>query len=506
MKLKWPEKRFGRKLEVVCCVVVAMLSMAAAAQEPLARVVFLEPVGSVNTRRAEIRESMPPYRLATNREKYAVWMKNESAERALRLYQQALKVAQRTDGTMDYYVALVPGGNHAAVGFRLQSGEKIKELPRQPYILLDAEESEFKTTLLHETGHMVMALLAGGRQLDGNEMASIPHSTAALSDRSTAFSEGWAIHLETVAAHVAKDPELRRRYHRETIIFGDGPWKSTEYFRHSVDLTSYSQNLARYDDIRDNNFAFESACLAPDYVRIQLEKARDFSTLRDANQLLQSEGFYASFFFLFLMRGNEIPPEPMLVAREGRMLRAMAAMFASAKTVDAKPWLVHLVVEYMKLFPDEKGLVVDALNDLSHGVFVDADARRQWHEHYLAALQIDRKQMNLESIAAARKRWREQVLANPEILFSRLGSEIACTVPKQKIKIAVFGEEAPLLFDVNTAPAGILRLAPGITEDEVKGWTTERERKPFQSVKDFRERVRLSANVASGLTFEGLVR
>src|SRR5262249_30541712 len=154
-----------------------------------------------------------------------------------------LRIAQPAFASSNYYVALVPGGNHAAVGFRLAAGQRTNEFPRHPYILLDPEASRFDTTLLHETGHMIMALLAGGRQLDGLELASIPHSTAALSDRATAFSEGWPIHLETLAAHLAQAPDLRRRYHPQTFEFGDVPWKSAEYFRHSVDLTSYSQNL-----------------------------------------------------------------------------------------------------------------------------------------------------------------------------------------------------------------------------------------------------------------------
>jgi hypothetical protein len=131
--------------------------IVAVGQEPLAHVVFLEPVGRVDTKRAEIREALPLYRVATNQERYAAWMKNESAERALRLYQQALNVNLITNAAMEYYVALVAGGNHAAVGLRLQAGSKTNELPRQPYILLDPDESHFDTTLLHETGHMVMA-------------------------------------------------------------------------------------------------------------------------------------------------------------------------------------------------------------------------------------------------------------------------------------------------------------------------------------------------------------
>jgi len=43
--------------------------------------------------------------------------------------------------------------------------------------------------------HVAVDMLAGGQRLGGLEVASIPHSTAALSDRTTALSEGYAIHL-----------------------------------------------------------------------------------------------------------------------------------------------------------------------------------------------------------------------------------------------------------------------------------------------------------------------
>src|SRR5262249_54857739 len=153
----------------------------------------------------------------------------------------------------------------------------------------------------------------------------------ALSDRATAFSEGWGIHLETLAAHLARSPDLRRRYHREAVQFSGIPWKEAEYFRHSADLTSYSQNLARYAEIRANNFALDRASHVPDSLRVQLEKARAFASLRDADQLLQSEGFHASFFFLFVVRGNELPQETLLTTRYDHVLRAMASTFTSMK-------------------------------------------------------------------------------------------------------------------------------------------------------------------------------
>lgn len=229
-------------------------------------------------------------------------------------------------------------------------------------------------------------MLAGGRQLDGKEVASIPHSTAALSDRTTAFSEGYAIHLETLAAHLARGADLRRRYYHEAVGFGDVPYRESEYYRAAADLTTHSQDQARYFDVRENHFAFESAFRGPDYLRVQLERARDFASLRDANQLLQSEGFYASFFFLFVMRGTQIPAEETISLRERQIQRAMAAMFSEVKADISTPWLLELVTQYTRLYPEERTAVVDALNDLSHGVFVDPAAAALWREHYLASL------------------------------------------------------------------------------------------------------------------------
>lgn len=174
----------------------------------------------------------------------------------------------------------------------------------------------------------------GGRNPEGRPIAATPHSTAALTDRNTAFLEGYAIHLETVQAHLAGDAPSRQRYHRGMVLFGDAPFQADEYFHHSADLASYSQNLARYHEVRENNYAFESAYQGPDYLRVQLEKARDFATVRDANQLLQSEGYYAAFLFLFVMRGASVPDAAVVDARERQLLRALHAIAAANPRLD----------------------------------------------------------------------------------------------------------------------------------------------------------------------------
>jgi hypothetical protein len=134
---------------------------------------------------------------------------------------------------------------------------------------------------------------------------------------------------------------------------------------------------------------------------------------------------------------------------------------------------------------------VDALNDLSHGVFVDPGAAALWREHYLASLRLDLEHLNRDAINAARKRWREQALADPHVLFSRIGPEIVCTVPTITVRLVAFGEDAPLRFDGNTVQEGILRLVPGIAQDEVARWIAERVKQPFANAGDFRRRVAL---------------
>ena len=193
---------------------------------------------------------------------------------------------------------------------------------------------------------------------------------------------------------------------------------------------------------------------------------------------VQSEGFVASVFYLWLMRGSGTPGEDVIQARTERTLRAMDAMFASTKMTDDTPWLLAWVASYMKLFPDEKAALADAITDLSHGVFVDAQARSMWRDHYLAALRLDRNGMNVPGLVAARKKWREQVIANPEALMSRLAPQLRCEVKSVSVKLEALGEAGPLVFDINTAPEGMLRLIPSLKEKQVLAWL---QGQPFAS-------------------------
>jgi len=147
----------------------------------------------------------------------------------------------------------------------------------------------------------------------------------------------------------------------------ESPPGQAEYFRQSADLLTFAQSVSRYYDVRENSFAFVAAHKGPDYLRAQLDKARDFATLRDANQLLQSEGFYASFFFGLLARGGVTPRSDTLLARQDRVLEALATMFASDDPHEDSAHLIELMEAYRSTHPDELSAIADVFSTSATG-------------------------------------------------------------------------------------------------------------------------------------------
>jgi Type II secretion system (T2SS), protein K len=478
-----------------------LVPSARAGQVPGSGFVFMEPEGTAAAGTQPVyRPVIDPARLAMLKG----WAANDAALWALDTYERAREIAARRDATaqpVQYFVALVPGGETTAVGFSLRTARGIEAHPRAAYVKLGPDEWRFVTTLLHETGHVALAMLAGGREIPRRGIAAIPHTLAALTDRGTAFDEGFAIHLETLVAHVSAAPEVRRWYRHDRFLFGSAAGLRGEYFVHAADPLSFAQTTARYGDVRDNAFAFVSAQKGPDYVRAQVEVGRDFSQLRDADQLLQSEGFAASFFFSVLVRGETPSTRDVVRERQDRVMVALAQMFATRPFTPETPYLPQFLETYRRVYPAESAELLDVLLDLSHGVFVDPGAAALWRRHYLAAVHADEGGLDLEAIDAARARWRAAALRDPGVLYSRVGPQLRCEVRGRTVRLGALDSEATLSLDVNTAEEGVMRLIPGITEGEVASWLAERARAPFADAADFKTRAGLSEKALASLMF-----
>lgn len=447
---------------------------------------------------------LPAYRPLTDRarsERLEGWSNNEAALFALDVYRLARQIAGAGLAPERLVVAVEPEAASTGQGLRLRDGGGWREWPDAPYLLLGEDAWRFATVALHEAGHACLLLVAGGTPLPGRAIAPVPHAVTALTDRATAFQEGFAIALETVLAQRAVAPALRSLFHHDEMLFGVTASMQGEYFRPSAQLASYAQPQARFQDVRDNAFAFAAAVRAPDYLRVQLDPARDLATLRDANQLVQSEGFAASVLYALVMRGRR-PDAGTVRARLGGVLEAAREVLRRPGRGPDAPLLIELVLSLARRMPEQRREILAVLLDLSRGVFVDPAAAAMWRRHYQAALRQDLERLELDAINAARQRWLAAVLADPELLLSRLGPQIPCTVAAVTVSLPGLQVEAPLRFDLNTAEEGALRAIPGIADDEVARWLAERERAPFASVGDFRARVSLRPAIAALLECE----
>lgn len=190
-------------------------------------------------------------------------------------------------------------------------------------------------------------------------------------------------------------------------------------------------------------------------------------------------------------RGDDVRSDKVLAGRYQKIFTALAEAFAAKPFEEDSPHLLHFVEVYQKLFPEEADEVVTVLNELSHGVFADAGAGALWTKHYLAALRLDMEGLGQKEIQEARDRWRT-TMKDPAAIYRLAGPQLRCEVKAVDVLITAFGESSPLLFDLNTAPPGMLRLVPGITEAEVKKWIETRSERPFSGVDDFRARVPLN--------------
>lgn len=420
---------------------------------------------------------------------------NEPACLALGLYEQAWRIAPPpAPREPTLFIALEPGGNHARQGFELVTGTgQTQAFATLPYLILDEDARTFRVTLLHETGHALHGLLrAGADEGEGDEdtaVAPIPHSTAAITDRRTALNEGFAIHLETVNAHCGRDVETTAFYGRRKLGYGPQPGLGAEFYGPVRDLLSYAQTFARYQMVRDGLYAFEVAPATQDYLRVQLDPARDLRTLRDPGSLMASEGFVASFFF-HLVAGDECPRGHALASRYQPIFAAMRAAETTPGDLDHVP-LVDIIAA---LLARDRALgqhAIEVFLDLSHGVTMDADAPEIWAKLFDVALHVDIPGLRslMADIDERRASWREQALADVSTLARRVGPVVVVEVPGVTVELAIMGQKALLWLDINAAGAPLLRLVPGITEDQIRALLAERARAPFQSVADLWQRM-----------------
>jgi hypothetical protein len=391
------------------------------------------------------------------------------------------------------------GGNHAARGLRIARPAGPEAHPALPYLILDPSPSSLGDTILHETGHLLQSLAMRGR--DGARWSAFPHTTFAVSDPTTALSEGFAIHFEALWGHFGDDPAKRAYYHRLSPSFAPGGGRKAEFFAPVDDLMNFAQVWARYQAVRDGAAAFEGHVYPEAYPRSQMDPARDFSWLKTPNAMLASEGVAASVLFWTadgLAEAAGARPgaglgQPAVVEAELALLDGFAALPA-ADSASFRPDLLDLVAALAGLRPQVADIVIPRFVDITRGVTARPALREAWHRLYGQALLLDLADAKAaipkmdgergEIVAAARR--------DPATLRAGVGPVLPVRLPSARFELKALGEAMAVEFDLNGISTAEYALMPGLDSAARERLYAERLRAPFASIADFTARTGLS--------------
>ena len=412
------------------------------------------------------------------------------------------ELAQRTAGTdYPYFIALVDGGNNASQGFRLVMPDgKIRTHEKVPLILLDPKAKDFQTTLLHETGHMIFSLLSDGRGIPTEPIAPMFHTTAAITDRGTAFNEGFAEHLEAVWAHFADDRRSSDYYGHRSLTASSGSMVRQGFLFPIDDMSNYAQSFARYQSVRDNQYSFENATNVADYYRVQLSPGPDYERPRNASQLVASEGFVSTFFFWLVAQQVDSLSREQLNKVYLPIFEGLQRTLAPA--TDDDPPVPAYLTRFAKRFgehdPELRRLAFRLLYHLSRGAFFQQDFAERWQAILEAHYRLDIHAIRAlhDALETEEKKAVDRCLEDPDLIDQFVGNVIAVQANNATVRLPVaFGDqELPLTFDVNTVPSRILSLIDGITPEEITTFTNNRKT-PWRDFADFQKRSGLQAAV-----------
>jgi DNA uptake protein ComE-like DNA-binding protein len=341
------------------------------------------------------------------------------------------------------------------------------------YVEIDPAETAI---LGHEYGHVMMFEALGGDLPTPPKV--LPHTTSAITDTLTAFTEGWAIHFETLAGDQDDDPALHRRTHRDAFPTG-APDKRDDTLLPVRDLMTYAQGYRRYECVKESCFAFlprvREALVAgarptpADVVDRWTDSTYDPARLRSLEQMVASEGVVAALFYrLATSQSGEVPLAVGSLPDAARYSsyfdvfpRLSDEIFADTPPVFA---FLELLLE-RAADPAERRRIARTALEVLHYTPVIPDAPRLYAELHAAGHRMDVAAFHAlqDALVARMVDGVERLIAHPEILRHVAKPPLwienrafTMTIPALEV------DAQPLLFDLNTAVPETLMTLPGV--------------------------------------------
>ena len=404
---------------------------------------------------------------------------------------------------------IVNGGNRPKQGLAIVGDAGTEILPETWYVEVDPRRAA--TLVPHEYGHVMMFALLTAEPPE--HPPGLPHTTGAITDDVTAFSEGWGIHFETL---VGDRPELgpaRARLHRDVFPVA-GPLSQGDSLFEAKDLLNYAQSYRRHVAVKENRFAFlprvqpelalKGTPSAEDLLARWTDTTTDPARLRTLEQMVASEGLVASLFYRLAtagspagsddLSGDRPLPDP---ARYAAFFEAFARLTWRADAPSILEFLGRLIEAEED--PDERRRIARTALEVFHYVgFVDGAARSHAEAH-AAGHRMDMGSFRalLEPLTEARTTAIEALVVDPGTLATAAGPEIWVQLPEIRIGLPTFGiEPARVIIDLNTAPEEHLMVLPGVDWPLADRIAAARLERPFASLDEAIERLSLAPETA----------
>ncbi len=413
-------------------------------------------------------------------------------------------------------LVLVKRGNRPKRGLAVLDGAALRRLPETFYMEVDPRGDP--ALIAHEYSHVVMYNCLSKAFIVSPPLhpRTLPHTTAAISNDLLAFTEGWAIHFETLAGDRRENPRVFARAGRAFAVDGD-PLKGDSLLA-ARDLLSYAQSYRRQWCIKENCFSYLPRPRA-DLERLQqvtpihvlerwTDSTHDPSRLRTLEQLVASEGAVATLFYRLATsptprgpagQGGDPPlPDPALY-------RAFLEAFArlTPEGIRATPTVLSFAEHLLgRSSPAERTRVARVLLETTHYTPLLRDAPAAHQELHRHGRRLEPKQFKARAAALARRMADavKRLSAKPELLRQAAGPELWLANKQMTLDMPILGvRKVPLNVDLNTAPRVMLMTIPGVDAALARAAVEARLRRPFKSLEDFAQRLKLSAPVAATL-------
>lgn len=420
---------------------------------------------------------------ATLQTEYLQWVlrvgqlaRESAAERCL----ASGETAEACDARHDHpaLFVIMERGNRPKQGLAIETTEGVVALPEAWYVEVDPRRAE--TLIPHEYGHVMMFGSLVGDPPD--HPGVLPHTTSAITDDVTAFSEGWGIHFETLAGDRPELPATAAWANHDRFATG-GEIQAGDSLFAARDLLSYSQSYRRHGCIKDNCFAYLPRTpaelvlgTAPTMEQLQArwtDATVDPARLRTLEQMVASEGLVAAMFYRLATGGADAGslPDPARYA-------AFFDAFAGITWQDGTPTLLEFLQRLLEAAgPDDRPRIARTILEVSHYAgFVAGTHAFHGRVHDLGhRMAMFKFRQEVTDVSEARLAAVDRLVSEPAWLSQVAAPELWVELPDFILVFDVFGmPPAPLVMDINSAPVEFLMALEGIGWAEASAMAAHR--------------------------------